>query len=48
MNGVELLAWGAGHLSLFEYRYSAAGAGISSEQLRKARFSPRWIQQDLQ
>jgi cellulose synthase (UDP-forming) len=47
MNGIESLGWGAGRLSLIEYRYSVAGAGLARDELRKARFNPRWIPESL-
>jgi cellulose synthase/poly-beta-1,6-N-acetylglucosamine synthase-like glycosyltransferase len=43
MDGLESLAWGAGHVRLFEYRYSAAGAGRGNTLTPAAKFSPRWI-----
>ncbi|MCA1443450.1 glycosyltransferase [Ensifer sp. IC4062] len=41
--GLEALAWGAGHLRLFEERYAVAGAGQDGTALRKIVFRPRWI-----
>lgn len=41
--GLEALAWGSGHLRLFEDRYAVAGAGQGGTTLRKIVFSPRWI-----
>ncbi|MBB4188582.1 glycosyltransferase family 2 protein [Sinorhizobium terangae] len=42
-DGLEALAWGAGHLRLFEERYAVAGAGQDGTALRKIVFRPRWI-----
>ncbi|MDK1377615.1 MULTISPECIES: cellulose synthase catalytic subunit [unclassified Sinorhizobium] len=42
-DGLEALAWGAGHLRLFEERYAVAGAGQDGSNLRKVVFRPRWI-----
>lgn len=39
---IEVLAWGAKHLQLFEERYSAAGAGVGRTELRKTTFRPHW------
>jgi cellulose synthase (UDP-forming) len=46
MDGFESLAWGAGHLSLFEEKYSVAGAGFGGPDLRKITFRPRWLPQE--
>jgi cellulose synthase (UDP-forming) len=43
MDGLESLAWGAGRLSLFEEKYSVAGAGVGGPGLRKITFKPRWL-----
>ncbi|MET0941260.1 MAG: glycosyltransferase family 2 protein, partial [Mesorhizobium sp.] len=40
--GVHSLAWGAGHLRLFEYQFPVAGAALGKGR-PKATFSPRWI-----
>ena len=39
---VEVLAWGAKHVQLFDERYSAAGAGVGRAELRKTTFRPHW------
>jgi cellulose synthase (UDP-forming) len=41
-DGIEALAWGTRHFSIFEERYSVAGAGVGGRDLRKAIFNPRW------
>ncbi len=41
--GLESLAWGAGRFSLFEEKYSVAGAGVGGPSLRKITFKPRWL-----
>ncbi|HEY9212296.1 MAG TPA: glycosyltransferase family 2 protein [Ancylobacter sp.] len=45
MEGLESLAWGAGQLSLFEEKYTVAGAGHSGS--RKIAFAPRWLADKL-
>lgn len=40
--GLEALAWGATHIQLFDERYSASGAGIGGQSLRKTIFRPHW------
>ena len=42
-DGLEALAWGSGHLRIFEERYAVAGAGQGGTALRKIVFRPRWI-----
>ncbi|PRD41302.1 N-acetylglucosaminyltransferase [Phyllobacterium phragmitis] len=42
-DGLEALTWGAGRLSVFEERYSVAGAGIGGTRLRRTVFNPRWL-----
>ncbi|MCA1368602.1 glycosyltransferase [Bradyrhizobium sp. BRP14] len=42
-DGLEALAFGTGHLRLFEERYAVAGAGQGGTALRKIVFRPRWI-----
>jgi cellulose synthase (UDP-forming) len=46
MDGLESLAWGAGRLSLFEEKYSVAGAGVGGPGLRKITFKPRWLAEE--
>lgn len=46
MDGIESLAWGAGRLSLFEEKYSVAGAGHGGPELRKITFKPRWLPEE--
>lgn len=41
-DGVEALSWGAESFSLFDYRYSVAGAGVGGRDLYKTVFHPRW------
>ena len=43
--GIESLAWGSGRLSLFEVKYSVAGAGFGGPGLSKTTFNPRWLPQ---
>lgn len=45
-DGIESLAWGAGRLSLFDVKYSVAGAGIGGPGLSKTTFNPRWLRQE--
>lgn len=47
LDGLESLAWGAGRLSLFDEKYSVAGAGIGGAGLRKRFFRPRWLPEEL-
>ena len=42
-DGLESLAWGAGRLSLFDARYSVAGAGLGTTQISRTTFHPRWL-----
>ncbi|MDW6023476.1 glycosyltransferase [Mesorhizobium sp. BAC0120] len=44
-DGIESLAWGTGRLSLFEVKYSVAGAGIGGEGLSRTTFNPKWLPQ---
>ncbi|RNF35869.1 N-acetylglucosaminyltransferase [Paracoccus methylarcula] len=41
-DGVEALSWGAESFSLFDYRYSVAGAGVGGRDLYRTVFHPRW------
>jgi cellulose synthase (UDP-forming) len=41
-DGVEALAWGTQRFSIFEERFSVAGAGVGGRNLRKAVFNPHW------
>jgi cellulose synthase/poly-beta-1,6-N-acetylglucosamine synthase-like glycosyltransferase len=41
--GLEALTWGAGRISLFEAKYTAAGAGVGGAALRRVKFNPRWL-----
>jgi cellulose synthase/poly-beta-1,6-N-acetylglucosamine synthase-like glycosyltransferase len=41
-DSLAALTWGAGRISLFEQRYSVAGAGIGGAALRKTIFNPAW------
>jgi cellulose synthase/poly-beta-1,6-N-acetylglucosamine synthase-like glycosyltransferase len=45
-DGIEALAWGTGRLSLFEVKYSVAGAGIGGPGLSRTTFNPRWLSQE--
>lgn len=41
--GLESLAWGTGRLSLFEVKYSVAGAGVGGDEITRTTFNPRWL-----
>jgi cellulose synthase (UDP-forming) len=41
-SGIESLTWGTSGYTLFEYRFSVAGAGIGGHDLRKIVFNPHW------
>jgi cellulose synthase (UDP-forming) len=43
LGGLESLAFGFGHVRLFEEKYAVAGAGNGGEALRKITFRPRWL-----
>lgn len=40
--GVEALAWGTQSFTLFDDRFSVAGAGIGSHDVHSTIFNPRW------
>jgi hypothetical protein len=42
-DGLESLAWGTGRLSLYEVKYSVAGAGVGGAEISKTTFNPRWL-----
>jgi hypothetical protein len=42
-DGVESLTWGTGRLSLYEVKYSVAGAGVGGAEISKTTFNPRWL-----
>ncbi|WP_173934750.1 glycosyltransferase family 2 protein [Chelativorans sp. Marseille-P2723] len=44
--GLDALTFGAGRVSLFEAKFSAAGAGIGGRDLIKLTFKPRWLPDD--
>jgi hypothetical protein len=41
-DGLEALAWGTQSFSLFEDRFSVAGAGVGGRDVHKTIFNPRW------
>ncbi len=41
-DGIEALTWGTTRFTLFEERFSVAGAGIGGRNLRKTTFNPHW------
>ncbi|MBN9023070.1 MAG: hypothetical protein J0H08_13445, partial [Rhizobiales bacterium] len=40
--GIEALAWGTKSFTLFDVRFSVAGAGVGGRQLYTTVFNPRW------
>lgn len=41
-DGIEALAWGTRSFTLFDDRFSVAGAGVGGRDTHKTIFSPRW------
>lgn len=41
-DGIEALAWGTRSFTLFEDRFSVAGAGVGGRDLHRTVFKPRW------
>lgn len=41
-DGIEALAWGTTSFTLFDDRFSVAGAGIGGRDVHKTVFNPRW------
>ncbi|WP_027229734.1 glycosyltransferase family 2 protein [Phyllobacterium sp. UNC302MFCol5.2] len=41
-DGIEALAWGTRSFTLFEDRFSVAGAGIGGRDVHRTIFNPRW------
>ncbi|HWK65951.1 MAG TPA: glycosyltransferase family 2 protein [Rhizobiaceae bacterium] len=41
-DGIEALAWGTTSFTLFEDRFSVAGAGVGGRDIHKTIFNPRW------
>ncbi|MEI5680677.1 glycosyltransferase family 2 protein [Mesorhizobium sp. CCNWLW179-1] len=41
-HGIEALAWGTRSFTLFEDRFSVAGAGVGGRDIQKTVFNPRW------
>ncbi|NTG51508.1 glycosyltransferase [Agrobacterium rhizogenes] len=41
-SGIESLTWDTSGYTLFEYRFSVAGAGIGGHDLHRIVFNPRW------
>ena len=41
-DGIEALAWGTKSFTLFENRFSVAGAGVGGRDLHRTVFNPRW------
>jgi cellulose synthase/poly-beta-1,6-N-acetylglucosamine synthase-like glycosyltransferase len=45
-DGIEALAWGTRSFTLFDDRFSVAGAGVGGRDTHKTIFSPRWREGD--
>jgi cellulose synthase/poly-beta-1,6-N-acetylglucosamine synthase-like glycosyltransferase len=41
-DGIEALAWGTTSFTLFDDRFSVAGAGVGGRDVHKTIFNPRW------
>lgn len=41
-DGIEALAWGTTSFTLFEDRFSVAGAGVGGRDIHRTIFNPRW------
>ena len=41
-DGIEALAWGTRSFTLFDDRFSVAGAGVGGRDVHKTVFNPRW------
>lgn len=41
-DGIEALAWGTTSFTLFDDRFSVAGAGVGGRDIHKTIFNPRW------
>ncbi|MEL4069167.1 glycosyltransferase family 2 protein [Ochrobactrum sp. GPK 3] len=41
-DGIEALAWGTKSFTLFEDRFSVAGAGVGGRDIHRTIFNPRW------
>lgn len=41
-DGIEALAWGTKHFTIFDDRFSVAGAGVGGRDVHKTVFNPRW------
>jgi cellulose synthase (UDP-forming) len=41
-DGIEALTWGTKSFSIFDERFSVAGAGVGGHAVRKTIFNPRW------
>ncbi|MCX5517444.1 glycosyltransferase [Kaistia defluvii] len=41
-DGIEALAWGTKSFSIFDDRFSVAGAGVGGHAVHKTVFNPRW------
>ncbi|MGB3387606.1 MAG: glycosyltransferase family 2 protein [Pseudaminobacter sp.] len=41
-DGIEALAWGTRSFTLFDDRFSVAGAGVGGRHIHKTVFNPRW------
>lgn len=41
-DGIEALSWGAKSFTLFDDRFSVAGAGVGGRDLHRTIFNPRW------
>jgi cellulose synthase (UDP-forming) len=45
-DGIEALAWGTRNFTLFDDRFSVAGAGVGGRNTHKTIFNPRWREGD--
>ena len=41
-DGIEALAWGTRNFTLFDDRFSVAGAGVGGRDVHTTVFNPRW------
>ena len=41
-DGIEALAWGTKSFSIFDDRFSVAGAGVGGRDVHRTIFNPRW------
>jgi hypothetical protein len=41
-DGIEALSWGTKSFTIFDDRFSVAGAGVGGRDLHRTIFNPRW------